>query len=445
VAAPGTAAGRGAACRVLRTIQRRLAGGAARGDGARTQRGLAVITRAGRRRRYRAVMAAVPGWLVAVHDAATTLSPTRDLVIAYDLEGRPTSWFQAGSTYKRSLASHVFGRRTEAGARRRWSVPGPRARALLARALEVAADAAAAAARGESLAPGADDVLQARLRCIARWTPEALLAERERFLAAYAPISILPPDQYGSVVLQATFGCSWNRCTYCTFYQGRPFEVRPPSVFEAHVAAVQRLLGRAAAGRRSIFLADGNALVLSNDRLRPVFAAAREAFPGRSLAGFVDVFGGERKPVDGWRELRGLGLRSVAVGVETGHDPLLAYLDKPGSADAAADFVDVLKRADVQVSVILMVGVGGRRFAAGHERDTVTLLGRLHLGAGDTVYLSPFVRHGDSAYAARAARDGLDDLGETERRRQEQVLREAARAALPAARVARYHIDEFVY
>ena len=368
------------------------------------------------------------------------------MVAAFDLEGRPTSLFTAGSTYKRSLASDVYGRRSEDGVRRRWRVAAEQAQALLAEALEVAAAARAALERGESIvALEQAATLAERLERITSWTPATLLAERQRFLAAYAPISILPPDQYGAVVLQATFGCSWNRCTYCTFYQDRPFQVRPLEVFREHVGAVRQLLGRAVAGRRSVFLADGNALVLSNERLRPLFAAAGEAFPGVPLAGFVDVFSGERKPAEAWRELRFLGLQRVAIGVETGHDPLLAYLNKPGSAAEAAAFVGLLKQAGLQVSVILMVGVGGRCYAGGHVRDSAALLAQLPLGEGDVVYLSPFVRHGDSAYAQRAQADGLEDLDEAERAAQDQALRHAARTALPAARVARYHIDEFVY
>jgi radical SAM superfamily enzyme YgiQ (UPF0313 family) len=389
---------------------------------------------------------AAPGWLAAVGDASTTLSPTRDIVVAFDLEGRPTSLFTGGSVYKRSLASQLFGRRTAQGVRRRWRVPERRATELLAHALEVAQAARSALRRGEPVVAGEHEArLAERLERIVAWTPETLLAERARFEDAYAQISILPPDQYGAVVLQASFGCSWNRCTYCTFYQDRPFQMRTPQAFAEHLAAVSRLLGRAARGRRSLFLADGNALVLSNDRLRPMLQAAREAFPGRPFAGFVDVFGGERKSARAWEELRDLGLRSVSIGVETGHDALLAYLNKPGSAAEAAAFVTGLKQAGLQVSVIFMVGVGGRRYAAEHARDSALLLSRLPLGRGDVVYLSPFVQHPGSSYAARAAADALVELDEAERSEQERGLRAAARAALPGVSVARYHIDEFVY
>ena len=389
------------------------------------------------------------GWLVAVHEAALTLSPARDVVVAYDLEGRPTSVFADGDTYKRSLASGLYGRRSEAGTRRRWHVEAPRARALFDLALNVAADARSAL-RGDTPlrqrgAAAGNGAFHDRLERIAGWTVEGLLAERRRFAEAYAPVSILPPDQYGAVVLQATFGCSWNRCTFCSFYQDRVFEVRPAAAFEAHVGAVRDLLGRDAGARRGVFLADGNALVLANARLEPIFATATAAFPDQPLAGFVDVFSGERKPPRDWRELRDWGLRRVAVGAETGHDPLLAYLNKPGGADAAAAFVAQLKAAGLAVQVILMAGVGGRRFAEAHLRDTARLLERLPLSPGDLVYLSPFVVQPGSAYAERAAAEGLEALTPAERTEQLAALRAAARRAVPAAQVALYPIDEFVY
>jgi len=396
---------------------------------------------------------AAGGWLAAVHPGSTTLSPDRASVIGYDLEGRPLHWLVAGSTFKRSLASEVFGRRTVEGVRQRWRVDEARAQELFGLAYATAErarralDAGAVQVRGDGGATGAAlaAALRSRLERATRWPPAALAAERRRYLRAYQPVSILPPDQYQSVVLQATYGCSWNRCTYCTFYQDRPFSVRTPESFTEHVADVGALLGAAAEARKTIFFGDGNALVLANRRLLPLIEIARRAFPGRPLASFVDVFGGEKKTLEEWRELREVGLRSVAIGVETGHDPLLAYLNKPGSSGEAADFVATLKEAGLTVSVILMVGAGGRRFAAGHVRDSSALLRRLPLETGDVVYLSPFVVQPGSAYAERACEDGVVALTEEERAEQYQALRAAAREGVPSARVALYHIDEFVY
>jgi len=383
-----------------------------------------------------------PAWRIAVQAGATVLGPGPDEVISFDLEGRPRSWFRHGQTFKRSLASDVVGRQTVEGVRRRWRLREDEADTLFRRAAEVAD---AATGRLGDVPEGRREELRARLERALAWDPQRLRSERARFDAAYAPITILPPDQYGAIVLQATFGCSWNRCTFCSFYQDRPFQVRAPEAFASHLEAVRDLLGRDAAARQGVFLADGNALVLGQARLRPIVEAAATAFPGRALAGFVDVFGGEHKPLGDWRALRALGLRRVAVGVETGHDALLEALNKPGGAEAAAAFVTTLKAAGLGVSVILMVGVGGRRFAGAHVHDTTALLARLPLAQGDLVYLSPFVEHTGSAYAERAQAEAWIGLSEAERASQAAALRQAARATVPAAQVAAYPIDEFVY
>lgn len=375
-------------------------------------------------------------WIVGTRAAFTTVSPDRESVYSFDLEGRPISWWERDVTFKRSLASRVFGRRRERGTRLRWEISGDEAldrfRAIRDRI---------AAVPLESFGP----TVGARVEAILRWTPEALLAERDRFEAAYRPISILPPDQYLAIVLQASHGCTWNRCTFCSFYQDRPFEARDGEEFSEHVRAVDALLGRGADLRKRIFLADGNALVLSNDRLRPVFETARGAFGDRPFYGFVDVFSGRNKPEDDWRELARLGLAGVHVGLESGHDPLLAWVRKPGTSGEASDFIATLKAAGLAVSVILMAGAGGDRFAEAHVRDTLDVVGRLPLDAGDVVYLSPFVEHGESEYARLAREEGVSPLPPDDIERQYATLRDGLRAALPAAQVSRYDIREFVY
>lgn len=370
-------------------------------------------------------------WTIRLGAEATTLGRDEAAVWTFDLEGRPVSWWDGDAVCKRSLASEVHLRRGGPEGRERRVLAPDEAVATFTRVLE---GARSAPWRGLE-----------RLEAIARWTPESLASEKARFDAAYRPISILPPDQYLSVVLQATFGCSWNRCTFCGFYQDRPFRARGLPEFEAHVEAVRRLLGRGAALRKSIFLADGNALLLSPERLHPLLDLATAAFPGRRVHGFVDVVTGERKPPDAWRALRERGLERVHVGLETGHAPLLAWMNKPGSPDEAAAFVAELKGAGLSVGAILMVGAGGDRFAGAHVADTLALMSRLPLGRGDLVYLSPFVEHPESAYAARAAADGVQALPQGERALQYARLRDGIRAALPAVRVASYDLREFLY
>ena len=76
--------------------------------------------------------------------------------------------------------------------------------------------------------------------------------------------------------MQATHGCSHNACTFCTFYQDIPFRIKSPDEFRSHVAGVLDFFGPALAMRRSIFLADANALVVPMPRLLALLECSRK-------------------------------------------------------------------------------------------------------------------------------------------------------------------------
>ncbi len=245
------------------------------------------------------------------------------------------------------------------------------------------------------------------------------------------------------MVVQATEGCTWNRCTFCNFYTDRPFRVQLPEAFTGHLNAVQDLLGRGLLLRKNLFIADGNALALSRRRLLPLLALAGKAFPGRPLASFLDVYSGEQHDSTDWPELRELGLKRIYLGMETGHDPLLAFVNKPGSSRELASLVGVLKRARFSLGLIVMVGLGGTEYRERHAVDTLRLLATLPLSQGDLVYLSPFVEHQDGRYATARQAAGLTPM------REEEVELELSWMALKirglGLRAARYDIREFLY
>jgi hypothetical protein len=109
--------------------------------------------------------------------------------------------------------------------------------------------------------------------------------------------------------------------------------------------------------------------------------------------------------------------------------------------------VRTLKAAGLAVSVIVMAGVGGAAFAAGHVRDTTALLNAMPLAGGDLVYLSEFRQPAGSAYARAAAARAISPLSPGAIRDQAAAIRRSYRPGAPAGapQFARYDIDEFIY
>ena len=379
--------------------------------------------------------------------SALVISPRFGESYSFDRAGRLLGLFRDERSYQRTLDHRLLERLSgrNNGPRRR-ELPPDEADALLERTF-AALRALAEALPRLDVPPDDRRLLADGLAKVLAFGPERLAADGATFRHLYKPVSILPPDQYLALVLQATEGCTWNRCTFCGLYRDRAFRAHTPDSFRAHCAAVRDFFGEGISLRRGIFLADANALVLSMERLRVVFAIAQEFFRladgPRPIFSFVSAFDVGRKSAGEWAELATLGLRRAYIGLETGDDALLRFLNKPGTVTDAVEAVRALRAGGVAVGVIVMAGIGGDRFAGAHVAGSVEAIRAMGLGPGDQVYLSNYVSAPGTEYDALAAEAGIRPLRAEESDAQRQELLARMRAAAPEAIVAPYHVDGF--
>ena len=260
--------------------------------------------------------------------------------------------------------------------------------------------------------------------------------DARRFRQIYRPVPVLPPDCYRSVVVQVSEGCVFNRCAFCTLYEGVPYRLKSPTEVERHVEQVVELLGAAMALRQHVFLGDANALLAPAPALQAALELIERHLPGPSRGGvrsFVDAF--SKLPSD-LGALRAAGLRRIYLGLETGHAPLLEQLGKPGTPDRAISVVHAAKRAGIEVGVIVLVGIGGRDLSDAHVQDTGRVLAAMNLSRRDTVFLSPLVLPASTAIPGGAVVG--DDLRHQERR----LLQ---RLDSLAAQVTSYGLERWLY
>jgi radical SAM superfamily enzyme YgiQ (UPF0313 family) len=158
---------------------------------------------------------------------------------------------------------------------------------------------------------------------------------------------------------------------------------------------------------------------------------------------FLDAFTGTRKSEADYRALAERGLKRVYIGLESGHDPLLEFVRKPGRARDAIETVRAIKAAGINVGVIVLIGLGGERFAAGHASDTIAVLNQMQLDGGDLLYFSDLVEEPGTPYPILAEQQGIRALTRSERAAQRNLIR----SSLPPSRVkiSNYDVREFVY
>jgi radical SAM superfamily enzyme YgiQ (UPF0313 family) len=191
---------------------------------------------------------------------------------------------------------------------------------------------------------------------------------------------IRPPSEADSYLLQITYGCSHNRCTFCGTYWDKPFQVRSMDEVLGDIATASRRLPEV----RRVFLCDGNALVLDMDRLSGVLDALNGAFP---LLRRISIYANARdilaKSVDDLATLREKGLELIYLGLESGCDEVLRRVNKGSTAAEMIAGVTRAKEVGMRVSVIALLGLGGVELSEQHAEGTAEAV-----GAMDPQYLS---------------------------------------------------------
>lgn len=191
---------------------------------------------------------------------------------------------------------------------------------------------------------------------------------------------VRPPSEADSYILQVTYGCSHNRCTFCGTYLDKSFRVRAVEDVLEDIALAQKRVPDTC----RVFLADGNALVLSTRRLVTVLDAMQAAFPRlRRVGAYANARDLLGKTDAELAELRRRRLEIVYLGLESGSDEVLRRVRKEATAAEMVDAASKLKRAGMRASVIALLGLGGKDLSVAHAEET----GRV-VSAMDPEYLS---------------------------------------------------------
>lgn len=179
-----------------------------------------------------------------------------------------------------------------------------------------------------------------------------------------------PPSEAESLIIQATLGCSHNRCTFCGSYQEKQFKIRPLEEIRADLIDCQYM-----GPIERVFLADGDALCIPQRRLLDILRSVRELMPSVKRVG---VYGNAkdilRKSVDELRELRALNLKIIYLGLETGDPELLEKICKGATYEQLVEAANRVKEAGILCSVTVLLGIGGQEHSQRHASATAKIL-----------------------------------------------------------------------
>ena len=182
---------------------------------------------------------------------------------------------------------------------------------------------------------------------------------------------IRPPSEADSIILQVTVGCSHNSCTFCGAYREKQFRLKDSRVVDKDIDFAAQYCLR----QKTVFLADGNALVLSQATLIELLEKIRKKIPWvRRVSLYANGRDILQRSVEDLKELRKLGLQRIYMGLESGHDPTLKAIAKGDNSATIIKAGRAVRDAGIFLSVTVLLGIAGTVHSLDHAVATASAL-----------------------------------------------------------------------
>jgi len=241
--------------------------------------------------------------------------------------------------------------------------------------------------------------------------------ERNEKSLSFEQGPIRPPSEARSLLLRVTRNCPWNRCLFCRTYKKRKFSLRTVKEIKQdirtareiydHIKTISWDLGsgghiddrvithifglpaysdsfRSVAiwmyyGTGACFLQDADNLIMKTADMVEALEFLRQKFPEISrVTSYSRSRTIVRKSLNSLQQIRKAGLNRVHIGLETGHDPLLKFIQKGVTAAQHVAAGRKVVEAGMEVSEYVMPGLGGQEMWREHAVETARVLNQIN-------------------------------------------------------------------
>ena len=181
-----------------------------------------------------------------------------------------------------------------------------------------------------------------------------------------------PPSEHNAYILQATIGCSWNRCVYCDMYRDKTYRVRDLSETLKDIAMAGAVAREEVT---KVFVADGDALGMPMGHWASILEKIQIEFPKvRRVSCYAMASNVLEKSPEELRCLRERGLSRVYIGPESGDDVTLKRIAKGSTFEEHVSAARLLHAVGIEQSMIVLLGVGGTERTRQHAEGTAALI-----------------------------------------------------------------------
>jgi radical SAM superfamily enzyme YgiQ (UPF0313 family) len=243
-----------------------------------------------------------------------------------------------------------------------------------------------------------------------------------------------PIGEGGALILRATRNCPWNGCLFCPTYKNKRFFYRNVSEIKRDIDTVKRIeelikttsweigfggrinreviqevirsypgiyglnpynltsenytarrsLSNVVSwliyGKRRVFLQDANSLIIRPQELIEVLTYLKETFPTiETITSYARSKTCAQRSFEELRELKEAGLSWLFVGIESGCDETLNYMQKGVTSKEHIEGGRKVMEAGINLAAFVMPGLAGKggKLAEKHVSETIRVLNQI--------------------------------------------------------------------
>jgi radical SAM superfamily enzyme YgiQ (UPF0313 family) len=225
---------------------------------------------------------------------------------------------------------------------------------------------------------------------------------------------IRPPSEAYSLLIRVTRNCPWNRCLFCHVYKGQRFELRPVEDIKKDILAartirdeIARIAARSGQGENltavatvilnnppneayynvalwlynggtTAFLQDANSLIMPTDDLVEIISFLKQTLPTiNRITSYARSKTAAKKTLSELTRLYEAGLTRLHIGLESGYDPVLEYMDKGVTAEEHIAGGKNIVASGISLSEYVLIGIGGKTMWRENARETARVLNQI--------------------------------------------------------------------
>lgn len=243
-----------------------------------------------------------------------------------------------------------------------------------------------------------------------------------------------PPNegQDLSLLMRITRNCPWNKCQFCSMFRGEKFEIRKVDEIKNEIDVIKQISDgiRAASwkfgfsgrvndeviraiiqgntdiygegsdnpemvslriqnlinvanwlnvGAKTVFFQDANSLIMKTPQLIEIIRYLKETFPSiKRVTSYARSKTCAKKSLQELNDLKGAGLTRLHVGMESGSDKVLEYIQKGVTAKEHIEGGKKVVESGISLSEYIMPGAGGKRWTKENAKETARVLSEVN-------------------------------------------------------------------